>query len=317
MKRKMILLIGVVVVLAGVGWVFLDPSRTTLGRLKGETFYLDRPSSYWANAITSSDPSTLAEGLKEIGDGKAEAIPVLTDLYHRWNGSDGTSTAIRLQAITLIGKIGFEAKPALEVVIRAMQDSDAHVRTVALKAFIPIRETPLDAIPILIKLLESDQRLDATRAIRLYGSQAAEALPILKKLLNDSDSDVRWEAIGTIGRMGPVAKEYVPDLIALCNDEISRIREHTAEALGEIGPEAKEAIPTLIRLLTDKDTKVRRDSARSLGQIGEAAKVAVPHLMPLVNDPMPLVQEAARKAIRILDPSIKLEPKKEGTTSPK
>jgi HEAT repeat protein len=126
--------------------------------------------------------------------------------------------------------------------------------------------------------------------IAIVGDKSASAL-------------TRWEAIRTLGKIGPDAKPAMPVLIASLNDEEEKVREHAAESLGEIGDAT--AVPHLIRMLGDSAARVRRDAVRSLGQFGPAAKSSLPAIEKLLTDKEELVREAAKTALRRIDPERK------------
>ena len=113
----------------------------------------------------------------------------------------------------------------------------------------------------------------------------------------------RWEAIRTLGKIGRDSKPAVPMLIDALKDDDELVREHAAEALGDIG--SPEAIPHLTRALEDEAGRVRRDAVSSLGRFGPAAKAALPKAEKLLQDSEPLVREAARAALRRIDPDRK------------
>jgi HEAT repeats len=119
----------------------------------------------------------------------------------------------------------------------------------------------------------------------------------------------RIRACDGIGALRDEGAPAVPDLIKLyAVERDDNVKVSICEALQFIGPPAKAAVPTLIRALKDEFWRVRRESAVALGVIGadaDQAKQAVPLLKNLLNSKDEGVADAARAALRRLDPKAK------------
>lgn len=306
-RKRLLLLLGLVVLVAGTAAAaLLEPTHVVRGYLKGEAFYQGRPVSYWREALINPNPTTQTEAARSLQQGGEAAVPVLSTLLSRAEGSSTwEATEVRWKAADLMGKLGLETPEAVPPLIQALKDDDLHVRTVAATSLgaLASAETAAQAVPALTELLPTGGPVSvaAARALSRFGPEARSAVPALLKLMKEGEeSQVRWNAVRTLGKIGPGAREAVPELIAALKDRDDHVREHAAEALGDIGPEAREGVPALIEILKDPIARVRRDAARSLGQIGPAAKVALPALKGLLNDEDPQVRQAATRALRIL-----------------
>lgn len=311
MKRKSFLLLLLLLAVVAVSALYLDPSKTLLGWVRGETFFANRPSSYWEGVLTSKDPSTQAEGIRKFTEAKAEGVPVLIELVKLNPGSDATSIMVRTESLNLLGKVGASTQAAIDALARSLTDSDANLRVVAAKGLKTAQlDLPDTAVPALMEMLSGTEKVTPIYVLSKFGNRAEAAIPELRKLLSDSDAEVRWNASRTLGKIGPASKVALPDLYPHFDDKDDKVREHAAETIGDIGPEAAEGIPYLEKALTDPYTKVRRDAIRSLGKLGAVAKGSLPKMLPLLNDKEEIVREAARKAIHILDPQIDVEGKK-------
>ena len=142
----------------------------------------------------------------------------------------------------------------------------------------------------------------------VVGTVPADAVPNLIKLLESKDepSYTRNDAAVALGNAGPAAADAVPLLIEACRDDTEpEVRETAIWALGRIGPAAKPAVPELIRALKDESTSIRRDAARSLGQIGSPGDGVVAALAEAVGDADNGVGEAAVTARREMGPAAK------------
>lgn len=311
MKRKTLLRLVAIVALLAVIALYMDPSKTLLGWVRGETFFENLPTSYWVGALTSKDPSAQADAIRKLTDAKTASVPVLVELVESNPGADATSIGARTEAINLLGKVGASDQKAIDALIRSLKDTDANLRVVAAKGLRTAQvELPDSAIPTLLEMLSGKEKVTPIYVLSKFGKRAESAIPELRKLLKDEDAEVRWNASRTLGKIGAASKVALPDLYPHFEDKDDKVREHAAETIGDIGPEAAEGIPYLEKALTDPYVRVRRDAIRSLGQLGAVAKGSLPKMLPLLDDKEELVREAARKAIRILDPSINVEGKK-------
>lgn len=296
MKRWLPLLLVVVAVVAAL----LEPTKTVIGRIRGEAFVEGRSASFWHDRLAGDDPAAREKAVETLLKGGAASAPVLQQILARAQVPE-----VRWTAIELLSKQGGQARAAVPDVIRALGDSDPHVQTVAATA-LPEIETPAsEAVPALAKLLDSNPSVPVERALSKYGADASPTLDRLVAILRDRslDTEVRWNAARTLGKMREAGAPAIPALLETMHDEAPTIREHAAEALGDIGPPARHTVPELCKLLTDSYVKVRRDAVRSIGQTG-VEPGELPTVMaaiePLLKDPEAIVREAAAKTLETL-----------------
>lgn len=300
MKKLVLFIVIVLVILALIVW--LEPSGTARGWLRGEKFFQSRPTQYWIKALTSPEPSVSSKTENKLAAGGANSAAVLDEILRSQQGNDPDDVELRWKAAELLGKVGPDAKPYSQTLLNALNDPDPHVRTVA-AASLPKVDAPADAaVPALTKLMDRDLNVRVARALSEYGPDAAPALPALMKILSDKklDSELRWNAARTIGKMHEKGAPAIPVLIEALRDETPTVREHAAEHLGDIGPDAREAADDLMAVLSDSYWRVRRDAARSLGQIGESSPELMAALRKLLEDENENVRNAAQRAIEAL-----------------
>jgi HEAT repeat protein len=308
MSRKNLLLLVALTALVGLILLYLDPTQRLMGWVRGETFFADRPSSYWAKALTSRDPATQAEANQTLANAKSDAFPVLCEMIRNFPGKSPNGVAVRTEATSILTRTPNDDQSVTELYVELLTDPDSNLRVVAAKGLAAQQgELPENAISKLIDLLQGNEKVPPIFALSKYGSRGAPAIEPLRKLLVHADPNVRWNASRTLGKIGPAAKVALPDLLPHFQDSEDKVREHAAETIGDIGPEAASAIPQLEKSLTDPYFKVRRDASRSLGQLAPVSKASIPKLIPLLNDENEQVREAARKAIKILDPTANVE----------
>jgi HEAT repeat protein len=302
MKRRWGLL-GAIVLAVVVLAAWLEPTQSVLGWLAGEPFHAGRPLRYWTAQLSGS-PGENAAALEVLSAGERSSVePLLIALYHSQPGDRGAE--LRWTALELLGNHAPLGDAGQALILAALDDDDAHVRSVA-AGLVPKVGIPAErGVSALIPLLDGPHNVVAARALSEYRGAAAPALESLVVLMHNASASVeaRWNAARTIGKIGPDALPAVPELIAELDNPEDTIREHAAEAIGDIGPVAAElGVPALRRVLNDRYVKVRRDAVRSLGYIGPAAREAVDEILPLLNDPEELVRVAAREALQKIVP---------------
>jgi len=294
--KKLWLVLAAAVLAIVVVW--LEPTGSILGKLRGEPFFQGRAGRHWCRALTADNPVEREAAVKSLGEGGADSLAVLQFLL-RQNSADAE---VRWTAAELLGKLGSTARPAAADLVAALDDSDPHVRSVAATALSAIEVSAAEAVGPLVKLLDRGATVPVLRALSVFGPDAAPALPTLRTVLKDEtlDPEIRWNAARTIGKMRSAAAAAIPDLIAHLEVPADRLREHAAEALGDIGPDAAAAVEPLVKALRDPYVKVRRDAVRSLGQIGPAARPAIPEIEKLLKDPEAIVRDAAKTSLEQL-----------------
>jgi len=117
----------------------------------------------------------------------------------------------------------------------------------------------------------SDPRV--ARALRrLDGDEGVLVLREVIERLDDPSPEIRGEAARALGRIG--SNEATEELVKRLSDPSSSIRAEAARALGGIGDE--RAVPSLARCLAVGSPELRAASAEALGRIGgEAARIAL------------------------------------------
>jgi HEAT repeat protein len=305
MKRARLLLAVVALLLVAAGAAaLLDPAARVAGWVRGEPFYRDRSASAWRRDLAQPDANARSKTTDELAEGKADAVPVLAAIL----GSGGDAEA-RWRAADALGRLGADARGAGPELIRALDDPDPHVKTIAAQTLEKLAPHVPEAVSALIKAFP---RVEAIRAVCRYGEKAAEAVPPLVGLLKNSDPPVRWNAARALGKLQETAKSAIPDLVAAMGDPDKDVREHAAEALGDIGPAAADSVPALVKVLADPEPMVRRDAVRALGQMGPAAKAALAAVQERKKDENEKVRVAAEDAERKIDPSLAGKKKPDG-----
>jgi len=183
--------------------------------------------------------------------------------------------ALRPQVLEILAALGAAAKPAVDDLVRALDDGNPNVRG------------------------------DAALAIAAVGADGATAVPSLLAMLADGSAvpGTRYAAAYALGRIGPAAKPAVEQLESLSGSQDEVMATVAVWALLKINPAEsallERAIPKLRKALRSDRELVRLESAVALGDIGQAASSAVPMLeLVAEEDSSRAVRDAAAVALR-------------------
>jgi HEAT repeat protein len=191
---------------------------------------------------------------------------------------------VRREAAYQLEKLGPAAKPALGSLIIALEDRDRQVWSNALSAIAAIGPDAKDAIPILMRDLDSrtarGQRYPERdqgffRSAYALSRIGPPAIPILVDALRGDDTMLRAGAAKALGGMGSIAKEAIPALAENLGHQDKTLREEIISAFGEIGSDAEDL---LIEALGWKEPLQRQSAAFALSAMGRSAPKAAPAL---------------------------------------
>ena len=208
----------------------------------------------------------------------------------------------RLHAIESLAALGTDAKPAVMVLTRILENRQSPFRVAVANAFNQILPAHVDMLAVFPDLRFAGKvppvaywpparRAKFAEATKLANDETAKALeialPALVNALRDDDDYLREYSAMSLGACGSLAKNAVPALIQTLEDEKEPVRMRAVEALERIGPDAAEAVGPLMEYIkrhAKSYVDVRTPAIQALGAIGPAAKDAVPMLLNLLQD---------------------------------
>ena len=184
---------------------------------------------------------------------------------------DSPEDSERFAAVAALTSIGPQSDGVSEALIAALADESALVRT------------------------------GASRALGGFGARVTLAL--LEALADDQGEEIRAGVAPILGSYVGDHDAVTPALAeALRNDQDAGVRTAAARGLSVAGVEAPGAVSALIDALQDEAPDVRQWSAIALGRIGPEARAAVGALTEVENDENRMVANAARTALRQIQP---------------
>jgi HEAT repeat protein len=218
-------------------------------------------------------------------DSKIEAaIAVLIE------ATESQDAATRSAAINALGHFGKAARPAAQVLIKALKDPTT--RDEAAETLSQIGPDAAEAVESLIGILGTRAGPIAADTLAAIGPKAAPAIPALIKLL-DREPSMIWAA-GALARIGGEARQAVPALIKKLSDD--HLRLTALQALGQVAVLDPEPVfGEFQKRVHDADPEVRAVAVRQLGAI--KSDKAVPILLKAMDDGEASVREAAVYAI--------------------
>lgn len=203
----------------------------------------------------------------------------------------------RIMAADILGGIGTGAKAALPALISILADPDEEVRSAAV---------------IALGKIDSDWQKN---------KKARKILFQLTEGLTHQDWEVRSASAGALGEMGASAQFALFPLMKCLVDPDRNVRNTVLAALMKIDPEwkkspsAKKAITYYVRSLSNTHVQVRLAAVRALQEMGRLAGPGAPYLVKALKDSTVDVQNAAKKALKVVDPEGKYRKKAVKTES--
>lgn len=184
--------------------------------------------------------------LIQSGHTKSE-IPSLIKIAH-----GPYPSACRAIAISVIGKLEFDAQIAVPELRKLLKDDDSFLQLVAANSLLEVLddESQISKIMPILKLDETNQKE-------------------IEQLFHESFSDQRQRQRKLVdsAQEGPFAADFLNSLLESLQYGSGFQRRSTIKLLGEIGPSAKRALPALRKALHDPDKDTRRMAAEAIQRI--------------------------------------------------
>jgi len=219
-------------------------------------------------ALEGADENVVREALGALaGFASPAVVPKLIDAL-KYEGT-------RPYVIYILGEQGAAAKPAVEALIKLLDDKNPAVQHEVPMALGKIGPDAKAAVPALAKALQEREGTvcyGIVFALGRIGRDAKEAAPALMKTLESKDESLSMLSAWALAQMHPLndklAAKVVAVLVRALAEPSPKFRHGAAEALKQLGPQAKAAIPALKKALKDEDLSVREMSAQALKAIG-------------------------------------------------
>lgn len=220
------------------------------------------------------------EALGLIGDPES-ATKIRPYLY---SSNEDLCTAV----VTALGRIKVESD--LVQLVEKLVDYRESVQSAAKQAVLAYES---EAVPLLIKKLESGSHAERQVAANLLAKLQKSAMPQLLLSIQQGDDLTRWVGLDALSKTQDA--RAIPVLLSLIaeSDSNRMLFDRIRGVFVRIGD---PAVAPLVALLSDTDAGNRRAAAEILGYIKNPSGFRP--IIPLLNDPDIQVQEEAAKALR-------------------
>ncbi|MFO1063817.1 MAG: M56 family metallopeptidase [Pirellulales bacterium] len=155
-------------------------------------------------------------------------------------------------------------------------------------------EQARSAVPLLVKLLDSKDRVAYDAAVNALIIIGARSPYVMNDLAEHTDDPV---TVYQLGRYGPTAKPLGPLFVKLLDSPSNEIHSYAASALVRSGFDKARGLSVLIADVAAGKSEDRRRAATSLAALGSQAASMIPRLRAFENDPDPQVAKSVREAI--------------------
>ncbi len=156
----------------------------------------------------------------------------------------------------------------VQTLLSALQNGNGNVSRVAAYG---LSIAGADAIQGLISVLENSRSSTVMRAVFALSEHrhlAAEAVPVLNQLLDNSSVVIRRAVVEALGMIGSPVQEVVKGLTKCLQDSDAQVRFMAGLSFTRIGAPANSAVPQLENALRDENRYVSAHAAEALRYIG-------------------------------------------------
>lgn len=248
------------------------------------------------------------EALGRIGPSRAEVLPAIIATLEGGaprNEVRGWSPELerRIAAAEILELFGGHAAPAVPALIRATRHESPLLRRAAANTLGLVGPAAEPAASELVDLVLFDEHEEvrdlAARALARIGGAAGQALA---RLLADPETEVRERAANALVQLGSVDPETLEALQRACGDPSGTVRVASLDALWRLTQDPALVLDRAVDELSSEEREVRVRAVLVLEAMGRAARPAAPHLRTLADDDRPHVRQAARRALRSVEP---------------
>jgi HEAT repeat protein len=209
--------------------------------------------------------------LGAIGPDASPAVPVLRKMLAKASEDE------TCQILECIARIGPAAKECRDAARNSLKSENLRLRCTAACALLvidPDDEGAASALKASLNGEHIDKRSEPFEIHAEIGPRSRVLLPTLLALLEDNDENTRLYAALAVGRLGPEAAEAIPVLERLLTANTGHGDSLNAAAAAALKSIGKASVPALLRA-TETGSLGRGHAIDALGHVGQDAGPAV------------------------------------------
>lgn len=240
------------------------------------------------------------KGGGEAGNGKVDEI--LKDLKSK-------NAATRLKAVTRLGELGAEGKPAAQALVEFMMESWPRNREKCFEVLEQIDPESQKLILAFLSEMEAEKKLEAVEGMENLAEEGKACLPLLLKFFY-------LDRTGKLTRDFSFAQRIIPAMVKINAEDKtvvaavlsavsvqgrlpdSPLRQKAIESVKDLKADPKLVVKALASALNDPMCRVQ--AVEAMGLMGKEGKEALPVLNKLKFDTNKEVQAAAAAAIDLI-----------------
>jgi HEAT repeat protein len=235
----------------------------------------------------------------------ADTKPAVPSLIELWKKDNLAAS----QSIDVLAEIGPDAKEAVPALVKWLDSKSGLDRRRTARTLGRIGPSAKDAVPALKSRL-----VDGSKAVRIWAAIALARITsdnahvqfLVAMWGEPASGETHYELVQAFEALGLDARPARDLLLACIMDDQKwdfATRLHSAIALGRMSTDTDVIMSKFVSLLEMKGPADNyRIAAEGLQQIGPKAKAAIPQLRSLLDHEREDIAESARKAIAQIDP---------------
>jgi HEAT repeat protein len=257
-----------------------------------------------ASSESTRGRSAALHALGNIGKALADPGPLQAREHEVLAALEDSNADVRWSACYVLESLGLDPERHVELLMRRFAaDTSEHVLGMATGQLRRLTSTidPEAHLLLMCHVVRAAGRpaRDMCEALALLGPRAGAAIPCLIDALRSDDVFLVVEAAKALWRIAGRAAEAVPELARVFDDS----EESVCDAICEIGPAAEPLVDKVIGALDSGDWDLQWAAADALGAIGSSRPDVVAALATALGHPSPIVRSAAGRALAAIGPA--------------
>jgi len=251
-----------------------------------------------AEALSSDRPALRHGAARALKVVRGDLTPLLPKLLAALKGDD---PVLQVLVLPLFHRVGLAGAAHLKAIMPLLRSPNRNLLPATLSLLQSWADQARPALPLVLDVARSGpprQRLRALAVAIVLAPDAAEIVPVARRLFEHGDDRQRRSVITTLGKLQPEVSGLDALVVLAARDPLPGVRAAAASLLGAIALEVPERQADLIALLGDADRDVQMRAAYAVMRLGSrAGAAAAAPLERILEDPDGSAHVAALRAL--------------------